>query len=87
MKRCAPQSFTCTVCCCHKCYQVSAEDLGGAAVHCFESGVTDHLALDEEHALQLVRDAIHGCSVPRCAVASKWLARESVLGVQNGHGS
>jgi len=50
---------------------VSAEDLGGAAVHCFESGVTDHLALDEEHALQLVRDAIHGCSVPRTDVAAE----------------
>jgi len=50
--------------------EVSAEDLGGAAVHCFESGVTDHLALDEEHALQLVRDAIHGCSVPRTDMAA-----------------
>eukprot|EP00658_Telonema_sp_P-2_P027793 TRINITY_DN21407_c0_g1_i1.p1 TRINITY_DN21407_c0_g1~~TRINITY_DN21407_c0_g1_i1.p1 ORF type:complete len:570 (+),score=159.59 TRINITY_DN21407_c0_g1_i1:180-1889(+) len=38
--------------------EVSAEDLGGAHVHCFESGVTDHFALDEPHALHLVREAI-----------------------------
>ncbi|MCK4509110.1 MAG: methylcrotonoyl-CoA carboxylase, partial [Desulfuromonadales bacterium] len=30
---------------------VSAEDLGGADVHCRTSGVTDHYALDDAHAL------------------------------------
>ena len=38
--------------------EVSAEELGGAAVHCFESGVTDHFAEDDEHALALARDCI-----------------------------
>ncbi|MFK7161281.1 carboxyl transferase domain-containing protein [Marinospirillum sp. MEB164] len=37
---------------------VSAEDLGGAEVHAKISGVADHLALNDEHALQLVRRAI-----------------------------
>lgn len=37
---------------------VSAEDLGGAEVHTKMSGVADHLALNDEHALQLVRRAI-----------------------------
>jgi acetyl-CoA carboxylase carboxyltransferase component len=37
---------------------VTAEDLGGADVHCRKSGVTDHYAESEEHALSLVRDAI-----------------------------
>ncbi|XP_043279187.1 methylcrotonoyl-CoA carboxylase beta chain, mitochondrial isoform X2 [Venturia canescens] len=34
---------------------VSAEDLGGAVVHCRTSGVTDHSAVDDEHALHLAR--------------------------------
>ena len=34
---------------------VSAEDLGGADVHCRESGVTDHYAEDDEHALAIAR--------------------------------
>ncbi len=37
---------------------VSAEDLGGADVHCRLSGVADHYALDEHHALQLARQAV-----------------------------
>ena len=38
--------------------EVSAEDLGGAAVHSKISGVTDHMARDELHALQLARRAV-----------------------------
>lgn len=38
--------------------EVSAEDLGGAKVHCFKSGVTDHFAEDEEHALEITRDIL-----------------------------
>jgi len=34
---------------------VSAEDLGGADVHCRTSGVTDHYATNERHALQITR--------------------------------
>ncbi len=37
---------------------VSAEDLGGAQMHCRVSGVTDLLADNDEHALQLARDAV-----------------------------
>ncbi|CAA0094569.1 Methylmalonyl-CoA carboxyltransferase 12S subunit [Halioglobus japonicus] len=37
---------------------VSAEELGGADVHCRTSGVADHLAQNDHHALQLARDAI-----------------------------
>ncbi|KAL0582950.1 U5 small nuclear ribonucleoprotein 200 kDa helicase [Plecturocebus cupreus] len=35
--------------------EVSAEDLGGADVHCRKSGVGDHYALDDHHALHLTR--------------------------------
>jgi 3-methylcrotonyl-CoA carboxylase beta subunit len=34
---------------------VSAEDLGGADVHCRTSGVTDHYAADDGHALAIAR--------------------------------
>ncbi len=37
---------------------VSAEDLGGADVHCRTSGVTDHYAQNDHHALALARQAI-----------------------------
>ncbi|XP_025061443.1 methylcrotonoyl-CoA carboxylase beta chain, mitochondrial isoform X3 [Alligator sinensis] len=38
--------------------EVSAEDLGGADLHCRKSGVTDHYALDDSHALHLARRAV-----------------------------
>ncbi len=37
---------------------VSAEELGGAIVHTRDSGVADHLAEDDDHALALVRQAV-----------------------------
>ena len=37
---------------------VTAEDLGGANLHCEQSGVADHLAEDEPHAFELVRQCI-----------------------------
>ncbi|KAJ2361678.1 Methylcrotonoyl-CoA carboxylase beta chain, mitochondrial, partial [Coemansia sp. RSA 2607] len=37
---------------------VSAEDLGGADLHCRTSGVTDHLAADDTHALALARECV-----------------------------
>jgi 3-methylcrotonyl-CoA carboxylase beta subunit len=37
---------------------VSAEELGGGEVHSRISGVTDHLAENDEHALQVVRDIV-----------------------------
>uniref|UniRef100_A0A8C5KIK4 Methylcrotonoyl-CoA carboxylase beta chain, mitochondrial n=1 Tax=Jaculus jaculus TaxID=51337 RepID=A0A8C5KIK4_JACJA len=38
--------------------EVSAEDLGGADLHCRKSGVTDHYALDDHHALHLARKVV-----------------------------
>ena len=37
---------------------VTAEELGGADVHCRTSGVADHLANNDHHALELVRNAV-----------------------------
>jgi acetyl-CoA carboxylase carboxyltransferase component len=38
--------------------EVTAEELGGADVHCRISGVADHYALDEEHAFEIARDVV-----------------------------
>ncbi|XP_047484287.1 methylcrotonoyl-CoA carboxylase beta chain, mitochondrial-like [Penaeus chinensis] len=38
--------------------EISAEDLGGADLHCGKSGVTDHYALDDTHALHLARRVV-----------------------------
>ena len=38
--------------------EISAEDLGGGDLHARKSGVVDHLAENDEHALTIVRDII-----------------------------
>lgn len=38
--------------------EVTAEELGGADVHCRSSGVTDHLAENDEHAIELTRSIV-----------------------------
>nr|CAH0101503.1 unnamed protein product [Daphnia galeata] len=38
--------------------EISAEELGGADLHCSKSGVTDHYAVDDLHALHLARRAV-----------------------------
>ncbi|MEI2270076.1 methylcrotonoyl-CoA carboxylase [Microbacterium sp. No. 7] len=43
---------------------VSAEDLGGGDLHTKVSGVTDHLAENDEHALQIVRDIVATIPAP-----------------------
>ena len=50
---------------------VSAEDLGGADVHSRQSGVTDHYALDDAHALSIVRrivGTLNGAKRPEVVV-------------------
>ncbi|KAH8254637.1 hypothetical protein KR032_011345 [Drosophila birchii] len=44
--------------------EVSAEDLGGADLHCKTSGVTDHYAVDDEHALYLARQIVSNLNLP-----------------------
>jgi 3-methylcrotonyl-CoA carboxylase beta subunit len=38
--------------------EISAEDLGGGDLHARKSGVVDHLAENDEHALTMVRDIV-----------------------------
>jgi acetyl-CoA carboxylase carboxyltransferase component len=43
---------------------VTAEELGGADVHCRTSGVTDHYAQNDQHALQLARNVVENLNTP-----------------------
>lgn len=43
--------------------EVDAQELGGAEVHCTQSGVTDHFANDDEEALMIARDIF--AQIPR----------------------
>jgi acetyl-CoA carboxylase carboxyltransferase component len=45
--------------------EVSAEDLGGGEVHTATSGVADHLALSDEHAIALGRSIVRNLNRPR----------------------
>ena len=45
--------------------EVSDEDLGGADVHCRVSGVSDHYALNDEHALETARNIVETLDPPR----------------------
>jgi acetyl-CoA carboxylase carboxyltransferase component len=49
---------------------VTAEELGGARVHTQVSGVADHFARDDHHALGIVRDIVEHLSLP--PVATPW---------------
>ena len=52
---------------------VSAEDLGGADVHCRNSGVTDHYAHNDDHALEIARSIVSNLNfsqLPRQAATS-----------------
>jgi 3-methylcrotonyl-CoA carboxylase beta subunit len=48
---------------------VAAEELGGAAVHCQKSGLVDHSAQNDQHAIQILRDI---CGTFREPLASQF---------------
>lgn len=48
--------------------EVTAEELGGADVHCRDSGVADHYAQNDHHALKLARRAV--TRLNRCSMTS-----------------
>ncbi|MBI1858068.1 MAG: methylcrotonoyl-CoA carboxylase [Candidatus Melainabacteria bacterium] len=45
--------------------EVSAEDLGGADVHCRKSGVTDHCADSDDHAIRITRNIIENLNLKK----------------------
>jgi 3-methylcrotonyl-CoA carboxylase beta subunit len=52
--------------------EVSAEELGGGDLHARRSGVVDHLASDDDHALGILRGIVATLPAPR---AAPWEAR------------
>ncbi len=44
--------------------EVTAEELGGADVHCRISGVSDHYALDDHHAIEICRNIVQNLNAP-----------------------
>lgn len=67
--------------------EISAEDLGGGDLHAKKSGVVDHLAENDEHALTIVRDIVShlgeekGFEVPMKAPRPPKYAAEDIYGV------
>jgi acetyl-CoA carboxylase carboxyltransferase component len=45
--------------------EVTADQLGGASVHCRESGVSDYLAEDDAHCIQLIRKIVKNLPPPQ----------------------
>ena len=54
--------------------EVTAEELGGGDVHARTSGVADHLAEDDDHALEIVRRIVDTLPAP---IATPWSRRSS----------
>jgi 3-methylcrotonyl-CoA carboxylase beta subunit len=67
--------------------EVSAEALGGGELHARRSGVVDHLADDDAHALEIVREIVAGlgprvpCPWERAPVRPPAVDPEGLLGV------
>ena len=55
---------------------VSAEELGGGDVHCKTSGVTDHLAENDEHALEITREIVQYLNRPNSSVVERQAIEE-----------
>ena len=55
---------------------ISAEDLGGADVHARRSGVADHYAANDAHALQMVRDIVKNFNRPKRITLDTIVPRE-----------
>jgi acetyl-CoA carboxylase carboxyltransferase component len=47
--------------------EVSADELGGASIHCRESGVSDYLAEDDAHCIEIIRKIVKNLPSPQKA--------------------
>ena len=56
--------------------EVTAEELGGADVHTGQSGVADHLAENDMHALEITRRVVAHLNRPKPAVGQIWSQRQ-----------
>ncbi|MBX9245209.1 methylcrotonoyl-CoA carboxylase [Actinotalea ferrariae] len=65
---------------------VTAEDLGGGDLHARTSGVTDHLADDDAHALRIVRDIVSSLPPPAAPAWDVAESREPLLPAEELYG-
>jgi len=65
---------------------VDAETLGGGSVHSRISGVTDHLADDDEHALAIARDIVLNLNVKRETSVVRRTPEDPVYPVEDVYG-
>lgn len=65
---------------------ISAEALGGAEVHCRESGVADYYAENDAHALHLARTTIRHLNRSKPAMLSRIASREPAYNVMELNG-
>ncbi|KAK8730613.1 hypothetical protein OTU49_007837, partial [Cherax quadricarinatus] len=66
--------------------EISSEDLGGADLHCGKSGVTDHYALDDTHALHLARRIVRTLNRTKVPQTSIREVREPVFDAHDLYG-
>ena len=65
---------------------ISAEALGGAEVHCRESGVADYYAASDEHALEMTRSLVRNLNRPQPHVATRIQSQEPRYSPEELHG-
>ena len=65
---------------------VDAETLGGGSVHCRISGVTDHLADDDAHALAIARDIVANLNASRDSAVVRREATDPIYPVEDIYG-
>ncbi|CAN7984052.1 unnamed protein product [Ixodes hexagonus] len=66
--------------------EISAEDLGGADLHCRRSGVADHYAKDDVHALHLTRRIISNLNRRKPVQMTTTKVEEPVLDLDDLYG-
>ncbi len=65
---------------------ISAEELGGADVHCRQSGVADYYAENDAHALTLARDAVKALNRQKPSSLQRITSREPLYDPQELYG-
>ena len=66
--------------------EISAEDLGGADVHARQSGVVDHYAVSDDHALAIVRSIVRTLHLPKPATVGLQASQEPLYDPAELHG-
>lgn len=68
--------------------EVTAEELGGAYVHTHKSGVADHFAEDDEHALEIVRGIVETLGDGRRKTEDgRWMTVHTLSGAEGSGGA